>query len=115
LDEIGSPRQALKGKIGIANSKLAYQRFRETFQAERWQQMARDGSRIQRVLYGSTGTKNPQYSDTLYADNLIGPDTINTLPPDTLRAFLDHGKQRLLPKATLTGRIHLDILVVYID
>lgn len=112
LDELGSQRaKSLRGKIGIANAKMAYQRFRETFQSERWQSLARDGARIQRVLYGSTGTKNPQYSDTLYADNLIGPDTINTLPPDTLQAFLDHGKVALTLESDLDqARIQLDTL-----
>lgn len=112
LDEIGSPQaRALKGKIGIANAKMAYQCFRETFQSERWQSLARDGARIQRVLYGSTGTKNPQYSDTLYADNLIGPDTINTLPPDTLQAFVDHGRVALTLESDLDqARIQLDTL-----
>jgi transaldolase len=112
LDEIGSLQaRALKGKIGIANAKMAYQRFRETFQGERWQSLARDGARIQRVLYGSTGTKNPQYSDTLYADNLIAPDTINTLPPDTLQAFVDHGRVALTLESDLDqARIQLDTL-----
>jgi transaldolase len=112
LDEIGSPQaRALKGKIGIANAKMAYQCFRETFQSERWQSLARDGARIQRVLYGSTGTKNPQYFDTLYADNLIGPDTINTLPPDTLQAFVDHGRVALTLESDLDqARIQLDTL-----
>jgi transaldolase len=102
LDKLGSPKaQALKGKIGIANAKMAYQRFRETFQSERWQRLASDGARIQRVLYGSTSTKNPRYPDTLYVDNLIGPDTINTVPPDTLQAFLDHGRVALTLESDL--------------
>ena len=93
LDKIGSPEaQALKGKIGIANAKMAYQRFKQTFQGERWQRLLEKGAYPQHVLYGSTGTKNPQYPDVLYANNLIGPDTINTMPPETIEAFLDHGK-----------------------
>jgi transaldolase len=112
LDENGSPEaKALKGKIGIANARMAYQRYREAFQSERWQRLASRGARIQRVLYGSTGTKNPQYPDTLYADNLIGPDTINTLPPETLQAFLDHGKVALTLENDLDqARIQLDTL-----
>lgn len=93
LDKINTPEsRALKGKIGIANAKMVYQRFKETFQGERWQRLVEKGARAQRVLYGSTGTKNPNYSDVLYVDNLIGPDTVNTMPPETLEAFLDHGK-----------------------
>ena len=96
LDKIKAPEaQALKGKIGIANAKMAYQRFKQTFQGERWQRLLEKGAYPQHVLYGSTGTKNPQYSDVLYADNLIGPDTINTMPPETIEAFLDHGKVEL--------------------
>jgi len=81
----------LQGKIGIASAKLAYQLFVEKFSTQRWKDLADQGGRVQRVLYGSTSTKNPEYPDTLYPDNLIGRDTINTLPPDTLEAFLDHG------------------------
>ena len=82
---------SLTGKIGIANAKLAYQHFKEHFQSERWGRLAEKGARVQRVLYGSTGTKNPSYSDVMYVENLIGPDTVNTMPPKTLEAFLDHG------------------------
>src|SRR5579864_3272173 len=82
----------LQGKIGIANAKIAYSKFKEIFQGERWERLKSKGARIQRVLWASTGTKNPDYSDTLYVDNLIGPDTINTIPPATLKAALDHGK-----------------------
>lgn len=81
----------LKGKIGIANAKMVYQKFLESFHSPRWESLADQGARIQRVLYGSTSTKNPAYSDTLYPDNLIGEYTVNTLPPDTLDAYLDHG------------------------
>jgi transaldolase/glucose-6-phosphate isomerase len=92
LEELDPPMaQGLKGKIGIASAKLAYERFQETFQGERWQRLADRGARVQRVLYGSTSTKNPDYPDTLYVDNLIGPQTVNTVPPETLKAFLDHG------------------------
>jgi transaldolase len=81
----------LKGKTGLAYAKLAYQRYKGKFSGRRWERLAAKGARVQRVLYGSTSTKNPDYPDTLYVDNLIGQDTINTLPPSTLEAFLDHG------------------------
>lgn len=83
--------QELKGKIGIANAKMVYQKYLESFQSSRWEALSGQGARVQRVLYGSTSTKNPAYPDTLYPDNLIGADTVNTLPPETLDAFLDHG------------------------
>ena len=93
LDKINMPEaKALQGKIGIANARMAYQRYKETFHGERWKHLLEKGARPQRVLYGSTGTKNPKYSDLLYVDNLIGPDTVNTMPPETIEAFLDHGK-----------------------
>lgn len=96
LDEMQTPEaKSLKGKIGIANAKLAYQRFKEIFHSPRWSHLEERGGRIQRVLYGSTGTKNPEYSDVMYVENLIGPDTINTIPRETLAAFLDHGKVAL--------------------
>jgi len=82
----------LLGKIAVANAKLAYVRFQEIISNPRWQNLAARGGRVQRPLWASTGTKNPAYSDTLYVDNLIGPDTVNTVPPATLQAFLEHGK-----------------------
>jgi transaldolase/glucose-6-phosphate isomerase len=81
----------LVGKIAIANSKLVYQRFKEIFSGERWERLAAQGARVQRPLWASTGTKNPAYPDTIYVDTLIGPHTVNTVPPETLEAFLDHG------------------------
>ncbi len=89
LENIGN--RSLQGKIAIANAKAAYRRFREILAQGRRQALARKGARVQRVLWASTGTKNPAYSDTLYIDSLIGPDTVNTVPPSTLNAFLDHG------------------------
>jgi transaldolase/glucose-6-phosphate isomerase len=89
LDVIGD--HTLQGKIAIANAKAAYARFREVFGGARWQSLAARGARVQRPLWASTGTKNPLYPDTLYVDGLIGPDTVNTVPPATLNAFLDHG------------------------
>ena len=92
LDKIGtSEAKALKGKIGIANAKMAYQHFKKTFRGQRWDYLAEKGARLQRVLYGSTSTKNPEYSDIMYVDGLIGPNTVNTIPPKTLEAFIDHG------------------------
>ena len=82
--------QALRGKAAIANAKQAYAAYREIFGSQRFQSLAR--AQPQRVLWASTGTKDPAYPDTLYVDELIGPDTVNTLPPATLAAFQDHGK-----------------------
>lgn len=96
LDKMDNPKaKALKGKTGIANAKMIYQRFKQAFQGERWEHLVEKGAQVQRVLYGSTGTKNPNYSDVLYAENLIGPNTVNTMPPETIEAFLDHGKVEL--------------------
>jgi len=96
LEEIKTPEaESLKGKIGIANARMAYQEFIETFNSPRWLHLEEKGADIQRVLYGSTGTKNPAYSDVMYVENLIGPDTINTIPRETLSAFMDHGKVAL--------------------
>ena len=82
---------ALLGRIAIANAKLIYRRFTEVFHGERFGDLHRNGARVQRVLWASTSTKNPNYPDTLYVDNLIGPETINTMPPETLTDFRDHG------------------------
>jgi transaldolase / glucose-6-phosphate isomerase len=81
----------LQGKIAIANAKLAYAQFKRIFRGARWSGLKARGARAQRVLWASTSAKNPKYPDTLYVDNLIGPNTINTMPPETLRAALDHG------------------------
>jgi transaldolase/glucose-6-phosphate isomerase len=82
----------LQGKIAIASAKVAYARFREIFSGERWKSLVHRGARVQRPLWASTGTKNPLYPDTLYVDSLIGADTVNTVPPATLQAFLEHGQ-----------------------
>jgi transaldolase len=82
------------GKVAIANAKQAYQKYKELFSGPRWQKLADKGAKTQRVLWASTGTKNPKYSDVLYIEELIGPDTVNTIPPATLDAFRDHGKVR---------------------
>jgi transaldolase len=88
---IAKGRPDLAGKIGIANSKNVYQRFKQLFGDARWQKLADKGARVQRPLWASTGTKNPEYSDVIYVETLIGAHTVNTLPPETLDAFLDHG------------------------
>ena len=82
----------LLGKAAVANAKLAYQAFLETFGSERFLALKANGAKVQRPLWASTGTKNPEYSDVLYVDTLMGPDTVNTMPDLTLDAFLDHGK-----------------------
>ena len=92
LEAIGTDEAlALRGKAAVAQGKLAYRLFQETFSGDRWEALAARGARVQRPLWASTGTKNPEYSDTLYVDTLIGPDTVNTLPENTLEAFADHG------------------------
>lgn len=92
LEQMDAPfAEDLKGAAGIANAKMAYQRFKGIFGGDRWKRLADRGARVQRLLWASTSTKDPAYSDTMYPDNLIGAQTINTLPPDTLVAFLDHG------------------------
>src|SRR3954467_2540335 len=85
---------ALKGKIAIANAKMAYQQYKKLFAGPRWQKLQAKGAKPQRLLWASTGTKNKAYSDVLYVEELIGRDTINTVPPATLDAFRDHGKLR---------------------
>jgi transaldolase/glucose-6-phosphate isomerase len=85
---------ALKGKIAIANAKLAYQEYKALFSGSRWEKLAAKGAKPQRLLWASTGTKNKEYSDVLYVEELIGPNTVNTVPPATLDAFRDHGKVR---------------------
>ena len=84
--------EQLQGKIGIANAKIAYELFGDIFEGDRWDRLKGRGAHVQRVLWASTGTKDPAYSDTHYVDSLIGPDTVNTIPPATLRAVFDHGK-----------------------
>jgi transaldolase len=86
-----SQSQALRGQAAVAQAKLAYQMFRQRFSGLRWQRLADQGAHLQRPLWASTSTKNPEYPDTLYVDSLIGPDTINTLPTATIAAFEDHG------------------------
>jgi transaldolase len=92
LDEIGKPE--LKGKLAIANAKLAYERYKAIFSGERWDALAAKGATRQRCLWASTSTKNPEYRDVMYVEELIGPETVNTMPIETIRAFQDHGEIR---------------------
>jgi transaldolase/glucose-6-phosphate isomerase len=86
--------KSLLGKVAIANGKLTYQRYQRIFSGPRWQALAAQGAQTQRVLWASTSTKNPAYRDVMYVEELIGPDTVNTMPPATMDAFRDHGKLR---------------------
>jgi len=95
LEALGSPDAlALRGKIAVANTKKVYERFKEIFYGDDFSVLKRRGARVQRPLWASTSTKNPQYRDVLYVEELIGPDTVNTLPLPTLTAFRDHGRVR---------------------
>jgi transaldolase len=82
--------EAVKGKVAIANAKIAYEKYKEIIQSDRWKALAAKGAKVQRLLWASTSTKNPNYSDVMYVDELIGPDTVNTLPPNTIEACADH-------------------------
>jgi len=102
LEAIGTPEAlALRGKAAVAQAQLAYGRFLDRFRGPRWEALAARGARVQRPLWASTSTKNPEYPDTLYVDTLIGPDTVNTMPEATLDAVEDHG--------TLTRTIDADL------
>jgi transaldolase len=92
LEAVGN--KELQGKLGIANAKLAYAHFLETFSGPRWAFLEGKGATKQRCLWASTSTKNPEYRDVMYVEELIGPDTINTMPLETIDAFQDHGKVR---------------------
>lgn len=112
LEAFVSPKaKSLKGMIGLANAKMAYQHFKNYFQTERWQRLEEKGARVQRVLYGSTSTKNPDYPDLMYIENLIGPQTVSTIPPKTLEEFIDHGTVKLTLESELAeARAQLDSL-----
>jgi transaldolase len=90
LDEAGAAE--LKGKLAIANAKLAYAHYLEVFSGSRWEYLAGKGATPQRVLWASTSTKNPDYKDTLYVEELLGPDTVDTMPEETIKAYQDHGQ-----------------------
>jgi len=91
LDELGG-HDELKGKLGIANARLAYQNYLETFSGPRWEALEAKGATKQRCLWASTSTKNPDYRDVMYVEQLIGPETVNTMPDETISAFQDHGE-----------------------
>ncbi len=91
-DASASRLGALKGKAAIANAKLAYALFQKTFSGERWDKLRANSGRVQRPLWASTSVKNPAYRDVMYVEQLIGPDTVNTMPPATITAFQDHGE-----------------------
>jgi len=93
LDEIGG-HDELKGKLAIANAKLAYQTYREVFMTPEWEALEAKGASKQRCLWASTSTKNPEYRDVVYVEELVGPDTVNTMPRETVEAVLDHGEIR---------------------
>jgi transaldolase len=95
LEKIGSPEAlALRGKLAIANAKLAYEHYQQAFSGPRWEFLESKGATPQRCLWASTSTKNPEYRDVLYVEELIGPDTVNTMPEETISAFQDHGEIR---------------------
>jgi transaldolase len=91
LEAIGGDALQLRGKLGVANAKLAYQNYLDTFKGERWEALEAKGATKQRCLWASTSTKNPEYRDVLYVEELIGPATVNTMPEETIVAFQDHG------------------------
>ena len=119
LEEIGSDAAlAVRGKLAVANARLAYQNWQEVFAGERWQFLASKGASKQWCLWASTSTKNPDYRDTLYVDTLIGPESINTMPLETIEAFQDHGTVALTVEEGLDdanslfgelGRIGVDV------
>jgi transaldolase/glucose-6-phosphate isomerase len=95
--------RGLKGKVAIANAKLAYQSYKKIFSGPRWAALAARGAQTQRVLWASTSTKDPSFPDTYYVAELIGPDTVDTIPPATLDAFRDHGKPRASLEEDIAG------------
>jgi transaldolase len=95
VDKLLPAHSSLRGRIAVANARRAYALFRDVVASERFTALQKKGARMQRLLWGSTGTKNPDYSDVLYVEELIGPDTVNTVPQTTLDAFRDHGRPRL--------------------
>jgi transaldolase/glucose-6-phosphate isomerase len=104
LEKIGSDEaKALKGKVAVANAQLAYELFQELFESDAFKELQSKGASVQRPLWASTGTKNPAYSDVLYVDTLIGPDTVNTMPIKTMQAFLDHGTLKRTVDADYAG------------
>jgi transaldolase len=124
LDELG--RADLKGRLGISNARLAYQQYKMAFAGERWQALAAHGATKQRCLWASMSTKDPAYRDTLYVEELIGPETISTMPEETIRAFQDHGhvearlesnmlETRLLPTQLSAAGVDYDDVVATLE
>jgi transaldolase len=123
LDAIGG-HDDLKGKLGVANARLAYQNYKRVFAGPRWEALAAKGASKQRCLWASTSVKNPDYRDTMYVEELIGPDTVNTMPQETIEAFQDHGRvaatletgldeaQRLLSELAEAGIDYDDVVRV---
>jgi transaldolase len=105
LDELG--RDDLTARLGIANARLAYQQYKEAFRGERWEALAARGATKQRCLWASTSTKDASLRDTLYIEELIGPETISTMPKATIRAFQDHGRVDLTLESQLKEAQHL--------
>lgn len=104
---------ALQGKSAVANSKVIYAEHKNVFSGKRWELLVKNNARIQRVLWASTGTKNKQYSDTHYVDQLVGPNTVNTLPPATLEAFIDHGSiVSVIDQGLTEAKAHLQELAL---
>ena len=99
--------RSIRGKVAIANAKLAYERYKRLFAGPRWEALRAKGAQTQRLLWASTGTKNSEYSDVLYVEELIGPDTINTMPLATMDAFRDHGKLRASLEEDLSAARHV--------
>ena len=109
LEELG--RTELRGKAGVANARVAYASFERIFSGPRWERLAAAGANVQRPLWASTSTKNPEYPDTLYVDALIGPDTVNTMPDETIAAARDHATAARTVDQDVDGaRAHLDAL-----
>jgi len=107
VDDISTEAKlrAIKGKVAIANAKIAYQQFKEIIQSDRWKALSAKGANIQRLLWASTSTKDPSYSDVMYVDELVGPNTVNTMPPSTIEACADH--------CDVANRIETDVEEAY--
>jgi transaldolase len=116
LEELGA-EERLRGKLAIANARLAYAHYLETFSGPRWEFLAGKGAAPQRVLWASTSTKNPAYSDVMYVEELIGPDTVNTMPEETIKAYQDHGRPapRLRSGIEDAGRLLAELERVGLD
>ena len=111
LERIGTPEAlALRGRAAVANARVAYLKFLRSFSSDRWYRLYRLGARVQKPLWASTSTKNPDYSDTLYIDTLVAPETVNTLPESALAAYEDHGPGR--PEVIGVGQMNDGVLVL---